>query len=760
MGSGVRRGCAGAWGSGQGLWGEKKQVLHSPSFVGTASSQIPAIRPHPPDTTSTPLKLPSSTLHCPALHSAQLTLSPCWLHSASARFAALPAALPPQPAQHCTPGSSRSTAQEVSLRRRRPRGARSGLKPCPLSPGATSAHPLNKNHFEMAIRESFGALTQGVDTLDFTGSAIPCELLLIGDKAFPVVVSDSGQVLIAASQYGKGRIVAIAHETYLNSPKFSQFLLNAVLWLKPSADALVGIQSNLDSLVKTFSDKDIKVQSTGVFQDSFGVYCMDAYDASQKKELIAFVKKGGGLLIAGQAWPWANKNSTKNVCFQFPGNRVINVSGIYFTSNHGDRGVFSISKKVPICPLLVRHGIDFIQDLRSLLAGVTDLHIENEAVPSQLLVHGLLAFPVALDDSHQSFLAAAYYGKGRVVVATHERQLNTPYLKTFLLNAISWLDAGRQGKIGIESSLKGLNDLLNENKVPSGISDLIPSLSVYCCQSYSDSEVRKIHKFVAEGGGLLIGGKAWWWAHQHPGQYAAAEYPGNKILNTFGISILGKFLKAGTYKPMKPEDVTQVYHFRRALSRFLQDNSGKDTVPSPSPWLQKLGQDCTEFVKLSPGGSSAVSSIHQMLKNLLHHTKVPTVSKDKPIQNNSNESVLIQLATSLHDRYTDLSDVILTIDAKNEGETTESAWRNTVRNYSAPLAEFATENIILTVPAENARLVENPGALMSKWDEMMIAVAELASISFHFSRPERIVADVQISNGKYCSLTLTDRWPV
>ncbi|KAJ1121168.1 hypothetical protein NDU88_009292 [Pleurodeles waltl] len=413
------------------------------------------------------------------------------------------------------------------------------------------------------------------------------------------------------------------------------------------------------------------------------------------------------------------------------------------------------------CTILVqRHGIDFIQDLRSLLAGVTDLHIENEAVPSQLLVHGLLAFPVALDDSHQSFLAAAYYGKGRVVVATHERQLNTPYLKTFLLNAISWLDAGRQGKIGIESSLKGLNDLLNENKVPSGISDLIPSLSVYCCQSYSDSEVRKIHKFVAEGGGLLIGGKAWWWAHQHPGQYAAAEYPGNKILNTFGISILGKFLKAGTYKPMKPEDVTQVYHFRRALSRFLQDNSGKDTVPSPSPWLQKLGQDCTEFVKLSPGGSSAVSSIHQMLKNLLHHTKVPTVSKDKPIQNNSNESVLIQLATSLHDRYTDLSDVILTIDAKNEGETTESAWRNTVRNYSAPLAEFATENIILTVPAENARLVENPGALMSKWDEMMIAVAELASISFHFSRPERIVADVQISNGKYCSLTLTDRWPV
>ncbi|KAJ1121166.1 hypothetical protein NDU88_009292 [Pleurodeles waltl] len=619
----------------------------------------------------------------------------------------------------------------------------------------------NKNHFEMALRESFGALTQGVDTLDFTGSAIPCELLLIGDKAFPVVVSDSGQVLIAASQYGKGRIVAIAHETYLYSPKFSQFLLNAFLWLKPSADALVGIQSNLDSLVKTFSDKDIKVQSTGVFQDSFGVYCMDAYNASQKKELIAFVKKGGGLLIAGQAWPWANKNSTENVCFQFPGNQVINVSGIYFTSNYGDRGVFSISKEVPICPLLVRHGIDFIQDLRSLLAGVTDLNIENEGVPSQLLVHGLLAFPVGLDDSHQSFLAAAYYGKGRVVVATHERQLNTPYLKTFLLNAISWLDAGRQGKIGIESRLKGLNDLLNENKVPSGISDLIPSLSVYCCQSYSDSEVQKIHEFVAEGGGLLIGCQAWWWASQHPGQCAAAEYPGNKILNTFGISILGKSLKAGTYKPMKPEDLATSLHDRYPdLSDVIltidAKNEGSTAWRSTGLYLYPLQNASIVFPPAAIGADLQVQiGCHSDdLSNKEELFRPPVVikifkvkSEEMTISNLWGGLIYILVPTGCQ-----LGPVQITIRGAvrapfyKHGETTESAWRNTVRNYSAPLAEFATENIILTVPAENARLVENPGALMSKWDEMMIAVAELASISFHFSRPERIVADVQISN--------------
>ncbi|XP_078515295.1 TRPM8 channel-associated factor 2-like [Lissotriton helveticus] len=81
------------------------------------------------------------------------------------------------------------------------------------------------------------------------------------------------------------------------------------------------------------------------------------------------------------------------------------------------------------------------------------------------------------------------------------------------------------------------------------------------------------------------------------------------------------------------------------------------------------------------------------------------------------------------------------------GETTDSDWLETVRHYPAPWAEFATENITLTVPAECALAVEKPSSLMSLWDRMMAAVAELAAIPFPFWRPERIVADVQISGG-------------
>ncbi|KAM9311791.1 TRPM8 channel-associated factor 3-like [Gastrophryne carolinensis] len=81
------------------------------------------------------------------------------------------------------------------------------------------------------------------------------------------------------------------------------------------------------------------------------------------------------------------------------------------------------------------------------------------------------------------------------------------------------------------------------------------------------------------------------------------------------------------------------------------------------------------------------------------------------------------------------------------GQTSLSSWRQTIRNYPAPWAELITENIILTVPSEAIRSLENPEALMAQWDKFMAAIADLAAIPKKFPRPERIVADVQISAG-------------
>ncbi|XP_075440074.1 TRPM8 channel-associated factor homolog [Ascaphus truei] len=81
-----------------------------------------------------------------------------------------------------------------------------------------------------------------------------------------------------------------------------------------------------------------------------------------------------------------------------------------------------------------------------------------------------------------------------------------------------------------------------------------------------------------------------------------------------------------------------------------------------------------------------------------------------------------------------------------KGKTEVSEWLKTIRHYPAPWAEFAAENIILTVPSDVASSVEDPEDLLRFWDDIMAAVAELAAIP-NVSRPERIVADVQIAFG-------------
>ncbi|XP_050821172.1 TRPM8 channel-associated factor 2-like isoform X2 [Gopherus flavomarginatus] len=613
---------------------------------------------------------------------------------------------------------------------------------------------------------TYELLVDGVGQWDFTGNFVPCELLLTGDAAFPVLVSPEKQVLIAVSHYGKGRMVVVSHEEILKNPNFSQFLRNAVDWLRPSPEAQVGVHRSLDPLSQLLLRSSTKVQPGVGLSASLGVYCTDAYDDAQAEELVHFVKGGGGLLMGGQAWYWASQHSAEKVLFEFPGNRVTSVAGVYFTGNTVGSGIFKVSGKIPKIPLIVPHGANLSQDAELLLKGVSELDIVTGGVPSQLLVHGVLAFPLGLDSSHRCFLAAARYGRGRVVVASHEGQLCAPKLAGFLLNTINWLDAGRQGLVGVAAHLKGLCSLLSQEDWKYQVSALTSDMSVYCCPSHSDQEAEKIQAFVAEGGGLLIGGQAWYWSSQNQGQAAVAGYPGNKILNRFGISILGMNLKADKYPALLPGELPRHYHFRQALSLFQRHVGDKEeALRAPlADWLHRLGQDCSAFLRIPAEDCPAYSSLHRILLKVLHRGGIPQVSKKNPIKSNSKEAALLCLATQLSQTMTDCAVLVqkptdgvctlpstslitLEIDGTNTGETCKCQWLASIRHYPAPWAELATENIILTVSADSIRHIENPEPLLTLWDQIMMAIAELAAAPAKFPRPERIVTDVQISAG-------------
>nr|AXS77067.1 hypothetical protein [Bufo gargarizans] len=705
----------------------------------------------------------------------------------------------------------------------------------------------------MLANEDYASLTKGIQNLNFTGDSIPCRLLLTGDTAFPVLETPANNALIAASRYGKGRLVVMSHESYLNEPQFMDLLLNVISWLKPSSEAVIGIENSLGLLAQTLSISGHKIDTTSGFKEDLGVFCMTQYNESQLSEIVSFLREGGGLLIGAQACNWSECHPELNVFFDFPGNKITSVAGVYFTNKTGENGIFPVSEKPPPFPSF--DDVDFSMDLKQIFNGVSSLDITGSSVVSKLLLHGPLTFPLGLTSSHQCFFAAAYYGRGRVVVGSHEGYITRLELKSFILNAISWLDAGRSGRIGVNKAMRGLIPILQAEGISCAMSNVSSEFSIYCCNSYSDAEVDKIHQFVAEGGSLLIAGHAWYWSYSHSD--VPSQYPGNKILNRFGISILERTITNGNYKV--PESTTNAYHFLRSVCQFLRDlKNGVEIKPPLISWLSQLNQDVSSYLKL-PATPLRVSLWQEL--SYLVQCNLPEVSKENPVKNQSKEAFLICLAQEVNCLYDSAQEDTGELDVQGEptrididgttldgdtwrstglylspnkkatlvfpasaagkglqvqvgcqsddlsgaaelcrapvvihrknvvdekvvisciwggllyvivkgksqlgnvpvtiygaepaptfinGQTKVSSWLDTLRTSTSPWAELSAENITLTVPTDKVRSLEDPESLMSLWDNIMSTVTDLASIPKKLPRPERIVADVQISAG-------------
>ena len=81
------------------------------------------------------------------------------------------------------------------------------------------------------------------------------------------------------------------------------------------------------------------------------------------------------------------------------------------------------------------------------------------------------------------------------------------------------------------------------------------------------------------------------------------------------------------------------------------------------------------------------------------------------------------------------------------GKTGLAEWRDKIRQRPAPWAELETKKVILTLPSSAVRTLDDPEDLMKFWDKVLDACAELAGLPLDRPRPERYVADLQISAG-------------
>ncbi|XP_036372572.1 TRPM8 channel-associated factor homolog [Megalops cyprinoides] len=218
---------------------------------------------------------------------------------------------------------------------------------------------IDKDRFQKIISElavesrvgSYKALLRGIGEFPFPQGAQPCQLQLSGENAIPLAVSPSGHVLLAASRYGRGKVVVAAHEDYIQGaiviPAFGQFVKNAIEWLKPHSHAAVGV-SGMSYLADHLTKSGFKVKSISNYDGTVGVFCREAYSDEQVQEVLDFVRGGGGLLIGGQAWHWASQDPGLDVLQEFPGNKFTRPAGISFTSKYADRGTFKVPQEIPI----------------------------------------------------------------------------------------------------------------------------------------------------------------------------------------------------------------------------------------------------------------------------------------------------------------------------------------------------------------------------------------------------------------------------
>ncbi|XP_063350233.1 TRPM8 channel-associated factor homolog [Pelmatolapia mariae] len=505
--------------------------------------------------------------------------------------------------------------------------------------------------FKSQHEEAYMSLMRGLKELNLQGSYVPSDLVLIGDHAFPLAMNSQGQVLMAASLYGSGRIVVLGHEGYLTT--FPALVENAVTWLRGdgSDNLCVGVHRSVCAVTNNLQKSSFQVEVVGAFSDKLGVgvYVTDAYSVgSDPTELVVFLKAGGGVLIAGQAWGWAADHPKENTLHEFDGNKVSGVAGIYFTERCGEAENLPVYPQIPSSWMSVVLGKDFEDDLQFLLQGVSEFQLPSKLTASEVLVHGPLAFPIATTDDGRAFLAGGYYGQGRVIVATHEGFLGLESMAPFWQNAIHWLDEGRRGVVGV-MNIDAAIKILSKSGLKCEKTKFRKDLSVFVCKAYITEHLEEIKNFVAEGGGLLIGGHAWYWAQTHSGQNPLTEFSGNKILNQMGLSLLGATIGGGTYKALVPtQAIKDSYHFRHLLYRFAAHvTAGEKLSKHEEGCLKKLGNDCNAYLQMKAHDCSHYRQVLATLTDVLKRSGLPQVSEKSPVKS-PKDHLLLAVGTQVY----------------------------------------------------------------------------------------------------------------
>ena len=168
--------------------------------------------------------------------------------------------------------------------------------------------------------------------------------------------------------------------------------------------------------------------------------------------------------------------------------------------------------------------------------------------PSPILPIGQWAFPIGFTEggytSKIPVISASHVGRGKMIGYGHESWVTGGgYEETeFALRAVEWV-CGENSKIGLaygggfdhfkdELELEGHTVYLS---VDTGNLSQLDCLLDEFWNGHNDQDNSNITDFLLSGGGLIMGGHAWYWSYSNSD--LSNNYPGNKIAKTTGLFV-------------------------------------------------------------------------------------------------------------------------------------------------------------------------------------------------------------------------------
>lgn len=511
-------------------------------------------------------------------------------------------------------------------------------------------------------------LVQNVSEISAPG--VPGAIAVFGENAFPVVLSkgDNNTLMpvIAATTYGKGRVVAFGHTGYFDTDTLKQLdtqrlMLNVIKWCAQGKSThRLGFLGN-EQLRNHFTSLsfDAKTAQLENNLENFDIIFIDHRDLSkqQQNKLLSFVKNGSALVVSSTGWGWEQIHG-KSITEQ-PLNQLLSQMGLCFTNatvSRTSRNGFLVTSEIP-----------FTSHAGTALNKISQ-HVSEEIE---------LSHPEIEQSVANVLLAAFSIPKENNLILNQLNEIRKQHNITPIPTA--------QNPITLSQPLLRISAALDTHESQNAPPE---SLTAHPASSAFPGEVPKDVQRVTKR--IIISTQQNGW--HSTGLYAP---PGEKIV-------------------VKINEATANMKLQARIGAHT------DSIWHHANW-HRMPQVSRAF---------ALDKTHNIIANSfggLIYIDVP--------QQNTSTGINIDIENAIEAPLFML------------GKTSLEDWREKQRHNPAPWAEIGSDKIVITVPSEAVRNLENPDEVAKFWDEVCDACAELATIPKKRARAERMVADVQISAG-------------